>query len=235
MWAFRIATACVAVLAATAGQVQATIIVQSTLNIVPGQVSTRGGDATEVDYWYFSANSGGIVSIDILSWQWDKDGDGTSHFMDPYIYLFTDDGALDTSDLISSNDDSNLTFGDGSTSILDSYMSVSLLAGDYVLAISDYFFTVSDAVSGINYNGSYPAAQDASGMQQNYFGNTTLDTTYADYQITFEGDITLQGVSAVPEPSHLFLFGIGASVVGGIGACRRRRREKQQEATTYSG
>ncbi|WP_166831928.1 PEP-CTERM sorting domain-containing protein [Thalassoroseus pseudoceratinae] len=37
-------------------------------------------------------------------------------------------------------------------------------------------------------------------------------------------------VSAVPEPSSLALFGIGACVAG-LGAARRRRREKQQEAT----
>ena len=37
-------------------------------------------------------------------------------------------------------------------------------------------------------------------------------------------------VSAVPEPSSLALFGIGACVAG-IGAARRRRREKHQDAT----
>ncbi|MFN7681135.1 MAG: PEP-CTERM sorting domain-containing protein, partial [Planctomyces sp.] len=35
---------------------------------------------------------------------------------------------------------------------------------------------------------------------------------------------------AVPEPSSLALFGIGACIAG-FGAARRLRREKQQEAT----
>lgn len=37
--------------------------------------------------------------------------------------------------------------------------------------------------------------------------------------------------TAVPEPSSLALFGIGACVAG-IGAARHRRREKQQDATS---
>lgn len=43
-------------------------------------------------------------------------------------------------------------------------------------------------------------------------------------------NIAVEQVSAVPEPSSLALFGIGACVAG-LGAARRRRREKQQEAT----
>jgi len=41
---------------------------------------------------------------------------------------------------------------------------------------------------------------------------------------------TSGGSAAVPEPSSLAIFGIGAYVAG-IGAVRRRRREKQQETT----
>jgi len=37
-------------------------------------------------------------------------------------------------------------------------------------------------------------------------------------------------VAAVPEPSSIAIFGIGAYVAG-IGAARRRRREKQQQVT----
>jgi hypothetical protein len=84
--------------------------------------------------------------------------------------------------------------------------------------------------------------------------NVNLDITSAlsslgagDYQLEFRIDIpqnftgpaqfaidnidlNAQQVSAVPEPSSLALFGIGACVAG-LGAARRRRREKQQETT----
>lgn len=41
---------------------------------------------------------------------------------------------------------------------------------------------------------------------------------------------SFSAVAAVPEPSSLAVFGLGACVAG-VGAARRRRREKQQEAT----
>ena len=216
-------------LVSTMGWVQGSVIVQSTLQGIPGTPSTQGGDATEVDYWYFSVNTAGPISIDILSWQWDRDSDGTSHFMDPFIYLFNDDGTLDAADLLGGNDDSGLTFGDGSTNGFDSYLSIVLGTGDYVLAISDYSLSLSDAVAGINFNGYFPAANDGSGIQLESDPGNTLDTSYADYQITFDGDVTVQNPTAVPEPSSLALLGIGACVAG-VGAARRRRCGKKQGA-----
>lgn len=46
----------------------------------------------------------------------------------------------------------------------------------------------------------------------------------------WNGTIEYSTTTAVPEPSSLALFGIGACIAG-FGAARRLRREKQQEAT----
>lgn len=190
-------------------------VIQSTLELVSGTSISRGTNS-EVDYWYFTANSSGTVTIDTLSWQWDKDGDGIAHHMDPFIYLFRDDGSLDSGDYVGDNDDSASTLTDGSTSPLDSYLSVTLSAGNYVLAISDFSLSFTDALSGVNTNGYYPAVFDGTGNYLEYDGSCATqgyDCSYADYQITFGGDITVRNVG-VPEPGTLAVLGIGIAALG---------------------
>ena len=62
--------------------------------------------------------------------------------MDPQIHLFADDGNLDLTDLLASNDDG----GPGLNSLINAYLP----AGDYVLAVSDWSFSSAEAVSGDN-------------------------------------------------------------------------------------
>ena len=83
--------------------------------------SFNGDIISSIDHIRFTVNTSGVISIDLLSWELDDsgfgqdvNGDGEIAFLDPYIYLFNDDGFLDQSDLINSNDDSGRTFGDGS-------------------------------------------------------------------------------------------------------------------------
>ena len=139
--------------------------------------------------------------------------------MDAFIYLFVDDGSLDVGDGIDGNDDAlpGAGFGDGSTSSLDSYLSMFLSAGDYVLAIGDLYLSLENAVGGINYDSFYPAVYDG-----DYYSNSSLcgggyNCDFADYQITFGGDVTVQNV---PEPSTIALLSIGLL---GMGLARRRK------------
>jgi hypothetical protein len=165
-----------------------------------------------VDYWYFSVNSPGTVSIDTLSSEiggvypdglvwYDVNGDGEDAFFDPFIWLFADDGSLDAGDMIAQNDDSNDTYADGSISELDSYLSLDLTDGDYILAIGTYDLTIDDAVDGLNdtlWDDDYPYPID--------FDYNPID--HGDYQITFDGDVTVQQ-AVIPETGTIFLLGGG--------------------------
>ncbi len=62
--------------------------------------------------------------------------------LDPQIYLFNDDGALDVADFISTDDDG----GPG----LNSLLEITLPAGDYIVAVSDFALDLNEAVAGIN-------------------------------------------------------------------------------------
>jgi hypothetical protein len=59
--------------------------------------------------------------------------------------------------------------------------------------------------------------------------NSAFDASVFTPRI-WNGTIEYSTTTAVPEPSSLALFGIGACIAG-FGAARRRRREKQQGAT----
>jgi hypothetical protein len=175
-----------------------------------------------VDKWSFSVLADSTVSIDVLSWEADEDGiatndrfpeavdlngDGVFTFIDSFIYLFADDRDLTADDLIGFNDDSSLTFADGSLSFLDSFLEVDLFAGNYILAIgaSDSFggLLLQDAISGVSSVTEYPAQC----IDDPFFGCFLEASDVGDYQISFTGNVA-QTVN-VSEPYVLSLFGLG--------------------------
>jgi hypothetical protein len=186
------------------------------------------GSASTVDHWGFSVLAGGIVSIDLLSWEVDSagtglvadvNGDGEIAFFDPYIYLFADDGSLDPADLIDSNDDSGATFTDGSIYDFDSFISLALAPGDYILAVGAFFLSIDDAIDGIN-DGTdfYPTSCDG-GIGAVGAACTFVENDHGDYQITWTGDLAITsnpgtGTVATPEPATLALLGLGLAAVG---------------------
>ena len=196
----------------------AAIIYKGTIYWVNGEPIgnyTHDVTATTVDQIYFTVNSPGDIEIDILSCEEtslgsfeDINGDGEIAWIDPYIYLFHDDGFVDPSDFIAENDDSLHTFADGSFSAYDSFLSLHLDAGDYVLAVGDYDLSLLAAVVGIISSESY--------------GPYTSDWVVADhgdYQVTFRGDITL----TTPVLSSIWLFGSGLICLLGF---RRKFRKR---------
>ncbi len=85
--------------------------------VVDGTLTaTLSPPTTTVEFVPFTVNSTGPVFIDVLSWEFTSDvsvpdgwidvnGDGEALFADTQIFVFVDDGALDTEDRIGSNDD----------------------------------------------------------------------------------------------------------------------------------
>lgn len=113
------------------------------------------------------------------------------------------------SDYITGNDDSwgSAAFSDGSTSILDSYLSQFLQVGNYTLAISDFYLSVEEAVAGFQ-TGKYTGSGSG------------------DYQLTFTGDVTLADAESVPEPASILCL----MTVGTLGASSIFKRRKKQAA-----
>ena len=170
------------------------------------------------------------VTIDTLSWERgfvdingdsngesiniDVNGDGEIAFLDTYTYLFHDDGSLDASDLIASNDDSDFTFDDGSIHRYDSFLEADLAPGDYILAIGSFFLSPDDAIDRFNDGNQYPF--DADGPSD-----------HGDYQITFGGNVSVTGSftgpTIVPEPASLLLGLLGLTLMGATSVRSRLR------------
>ena len=163
------------------------------LNGTPfGTWAFLGSTTTTVGQIPFTVNTSGYVDIDLLSVELrdadmaneDVNGDGEIAYIDPYIYVFKDDGSL-----VAQNDDSWGTQGaaDGSISGRDSFWSGYLEAGDYILFVGDYELSQNDAAAETNYNSFGP------------FGSgDSVVTDHGDYQVTFTGDVTLASEEISP-------------------------------------
>jgi hypothetical protein len=137
-----------------------------------------------VSYTYFTLDEAGTTSLETF----------TDSF-DSMLYLFSDDGSLDTSDFIAYDDD------DGTSSIYgwyNSYISLYLSAGDYIAAVADYYLSTDEAISGIN-------------------DSSSLGYGSGDYALTITSTANVS--TSVPEPSTMILLGLG---LFGMGAARRR-------------
>ena len=142
-------------------------------------ITSTGTDS--VSYTYFTQDAAGTTSLETFT-----------DYFDSVLYLFSDDGSLDTSDIIASNDDGGTS---SAYAYYNSYLSLLLNAGNYVVAVSDFSFTGSEAVSGVN------SGYNASGSY--------------DLTITSTANVS----TSVPEPSTMILLGLGLL---GLGAARRR-------------
>lgn len=198
------------------GLMLATVASASAALVVEGEIP----DPTAVDFIYFTVESTQVVTIDILSREeigWhtaagneliDLNGDGEITLLDTFIHLFPNLATLTPADVIASNDDAGLLLGtaDGSTSPHDSFLELTLNAGDYALALGAYDLSVENAILGVNPEG----------------------IMFGDYRVTITGAIAYvepiiddpNDDPVIPEPATVALIGLGLT---GLAAFRRRR------------
>nr|CCA21794.1 conserved hypothetical protein [Albugo laibachii Nc14] len=112
---------------------------------------------TSVDYIDFTIGSDITVTIDVLSMETpeknvfvDVNGDCNAGYIDSSLILFrVNGGTIDASGVVASNDDAPDGFGkdDGSISSRDSFLSMSLSAGTYRLAVGTSPLDINAAIA----------------------------------------------------------------------------------------
>lgn len=192
----------------------------SILRVTPQAGGPDFDGATTIDRWYVTVDTAGVYSFNALSWEVqfeegdrggfgtavDVNGDGEIAFLDTYLRLFRDDGDLSADDQVGKNDDREghaPAMADGSIYRYDSYLSLYLDPGQYVLAVGAYHMSIPDVLLDLDVsNNYYPVTWDD--ILQEY-----LPSDHGDYRIT---------MGLVPAPGAAALMALA-----GLSGLRRRR------------
>ena len=216
MRAIQLAVACVAMLVATAGSARAGLTLD---------VGTQTGtyDGLTRGYWFTAPTDFVIDGVRVVT-------DASTENQSVEIVRFTSPPPIYSA----------------TTNDFTSLFSAKAIAGTGFIATGDIFVNSGDLIGVLGSRGNaVNSYQSGPYLSSGFFGNSVtlnrlgmqadLGTNPAAGLFTDSGSIgrielSYLTTSTVPEPSSLALFGIGACV-SGIGAARRRRREKQQDAT----
>ncbi len=216
---FQLVVSCLAVLVATAGQVQAGVITYTDkTSFMAALASSSMDNFDNLPAGFFAGPHNRTVGA--------------------YTYQAT---AVNGFYRVGSGSDSWL-----STNIATDPIEFTINAGGPT-AIGGFFFAtnlsgaLTNSTVSVSINGGLFGQSVSTNSATNFFGWVSTDgtqisslrvsTTDANTYPTVNDLILGQAnFSAVPEPTSLAMFGIGASVAG-ITAARRRRREKQQKTT----
>lgn len=210
MRAIQLAVACVALLAATAGQVQAGIITNNVGISSPGQVIT---------FDEFTFATGTPITNQFSSL-------GAS--FSPNMYYNVQPVFFPTASLASFSPATNVSvfFNQNVTAAavaLQSNTEATTFTAKLNGSVVESFTTTTT----LSVLPSLTHASDFYGFEGIVFDELRIENASQLFQID---NLQFANSAAVPEPSSLAMFGIGACVAG-VGDARRRRREKQQEAT----
>lgn len=226
--------ACLGLAALAQTPAAADFVVNSTIFRLPTGSEKKADDIITIDFIRFTSNSLSEVTFDLLSWEFDErngsptfgqavdvNGNGRIAFLDTEIFVLRDDGALSLDDILGNNDDSPLLGGaDGSIDPLgrDSFLSLLLGPGAYILAVSSSDLTPEEVVAGLNIAGGNPDPLTVAAGEPVPYG-------FGDYRATVTGDVTLGSVGPlpVPLPNGAGLGAMGLAAICAVGAVSRRR------------
>lgn len=178
-------------------------------SILEYQDAAGGFVSRSVDFLKFNT-AGGVLTFDILA------SGRPNGLDDSMVWVFKDDGRLDPSDWVAENDDTDFVVdgnGDGSSSELDSFLSIALSPGNYQLAIgSGGDSGGADMIDGLQFESLASSS-----------GQPVASSLPLSYQLTVGGDFNT-GAAPVPEPATRCLLASGLAAMGLRSARRKARR-----------
>jgi hypothetical protein len=225
---FQLVLACMAVLVATAGQVQAAVFENfKGTNAFGYSEETRSADLT----FGTVLNSTTTTTINQMEFRWRPNVDMDVTFYIWHSSLGGSFGSVDWTPI-------------GNNVLFSQTKSFSAVAGpvDYYLVTDPFSFTfLPNHRYDIGIQGSTGDLTGSWDFKGGFFDINTIEGGFESINLNAnifggQSDVGYAGVdphvrlSTVPEPTSLAVFGIGACFAG-VGATRRRRREKHHQAT----